>query len=149
VCDRIGLRHASSPEMRPEAPSAQNWADFVVDVDTATTVEPGKLSGPSEARHLSQREKRDRYFVKGPLSFGWVRVNIPDPSSRLILVAKAFMDMDGSVECILSAKVWDCANVSGKDARRRVLQKIQKSVVGFEAITRPGRPSILRSVDAP
>ena len=61
-------------------------------------------------------------------------------------MAQAFMDMDGSRECVLSAKVWDCAWVVGKDARRRVLRKVQKSVVGFEVIDRPGRPSILRRV---
>ena len=40
-----------------------------------------------------QREKRDKLFLKGPIYFGWIRQNIKDPTARLLLVARAFMDM--------------------------------------------------------
>ena len=136
----------SHQEAPPQAPPSVNWASVALNADTLTLGEKAKLSDETVRRKVSQREKRDRYFLKGPLYFGWVRQNIPDPASRLILIAQAFMDMDGSRECVLSAKVWDCAWVVGKDARRRALRKIQKLVVGFEVVNRPGRPSILRRV---
>ena len=41
----------------------------------------------------AQRAKRDAMFLKGPVTFGWVNLNIPDPTSRLILVAEAYMKM--------------------------------------------------------
>jgi len=41
----------------------------------------------------AQRAKRDAMFLKGPITFGWINLNIPDPTSRLILVAEAFMKM--------------------------------------------------------
>ena len=36
----------------------------------------------------AQRAKRDAMFLKGPVTFGWIKHNIPDPTSRLILVAE-------------------------------------------------------------
>jgi hypothetical protein len=138
---RVEGPHKQTP---PQASPPVNWSSVALDTDTLG--EKAKLSDETVRRKVPQRDKRDRYFLKGPLYFGWVRQNIPDPASRLILMAQAFMDMDGSRECVLSAKVWDCAWVVGKDARRRALRKIQKLVVGFEVVNRPGRPSILRRV---
>jgi len=34
----------------------------------------------------AQRAKRDKLFLLGPLYFGWINQNLPDPTSRLILV---------------------------------------------------------------
>ena len=36
----------------------------------------------------SQRAKRDAMFLKGPVTFGWIKRSIPDPTSRLILWLK-------------------------------------------------------------
>ena len=134
----------SHQEAPPQAPPSVNWASVALNADTLTLGEKAKLSDETVRRKVSQREKRDRYFLKGPLYFGWVRQNIPDPASRLILIAHAFMDMDRSRECVLSAKVWDCACIVGKDARRRVLQKIRNSAIEFRVCTRPGRPALLQ-----
>ena len=41
-----------------------------------------------------QRAKRDKLFLKGPIYFEWIRQNISDPTARLLLVARAFMDME-------------------------------------------------------
>ena len=92
-----------------------------------------------------QRHKRDGLFLKGPIRFGWVCLNIPDPASRLILVAEAFMRMKGperrSIE--LRQKIWDCAGISGKDRRSRVLKKIGRDVQGYRVERRQGRVAVL------
>ena len=136
---RVEGPHKQTP---PQASPPVNWSSVALDTDTLG--EKAKLSDETVRRKVSQRDKRDRYFLKGPLYFGWVRQNIPDPASRLILMAQAFMDMDRSRECVLSAKVWDCACIVGKDARRRVLQKIRNSAIEFRVCTRPGRPALLQ-----
>jgi len=88
-----------------------------------------------------QRNKRDALFLKGPLTFGWIRQNIPDPTSRLILVAEAFMNMYSpalkSLE--LSLKVWQCAGIDGPDRRARVLKKIDQKCEGYRVERRVGR----------
>jgi len=67
----------------------------------------------------AQRAKRDAMFLKGPVTFGWIKRSIPDPTSRLILVAEAFMKMAtpalNSLE--LSLKIWDCAGIESHDQR--------------------------------
>ena len=35
----------------------------------------------------AQRAKRDKLFLLGPIDFGWINENLPDPTSRLIVVA--------------------------------------------------------------
>ena len=103
-----------------------------------------RLHQASYKRDEARRRKRSSYFLKGPLPFLWIRENIPDPASRVILVARAFMDMENTNAYPLTRKVWDCAGVEGKDRRRRILDKICRSTLGYTVITRPGRPSILR-----
>ena len=137
-------RHPVEDPHQKTPPPPINWASVALDADTLTLGEKAKLSDETVQRKVSQREKRDLYFLKGPLYFGWVRQNIPDPASRLILIARAFMDMDGSRECVLSAKVWDCAWIVGKDARRRVLRKLRNSNIEFRICARPGRPALLQ-----
>jgi hypothetical protein len=41
----------------------------------------------------TQREKRNKLYLGSPVYFGWIQQNIPDPTSRLILVAQGFMGM--------------------------------------------------------
>ena len=95
-----------------------------------------------------QRHARDNLFLKGPIQFGWIRANIPDPTARLILVAEAFMKMASparsSVE--LTAKIWDCAGVEGSDRRARVLGKIDRECGGFCIERRSGRTAVLHKV---
>lgn len=124
-----------------------DWTKFsLVDADIIP-FEAAKLDAATTERHETQQVKRGRYFVKGPIPFAWVCENIPDPTSRLILVAKAFMDMEQKSECALSRKVWACAGVYNKDQRRRVLQKIRTAIGGYTVLNRKGRPSVLRRSD--
>ena len=84
-------------------------------------------------------------FLKGPVSFGWIKGNIPDPTSRLILVAEAYTKMAtpalNSLE--LSLKVWDCARIKSHDQRSRVLKKIDQRCKGYWVERREGRTAVL------
>ena len=91
-----------------------------------------------------QKAKRDLLFLKGPILFAWINQNVPDPSSRLILIARAFMDMGDVNELALSKKVWDAAHIKGKDARHRVLQKLASHSTSYLIVPRPGRTTLLR-----
>jgi len=93
-----------------------------------------------------QRAKRDKLFLKGPLRFGSIRKYIPDPTSRLILVAEAFRTMGNtplrpSIE--LTEKVWDCAGINDRSVRSRVLRKIDNKIQDYFVQRRTGRTAVL------
>ena len=96
----------------------------------------------------AQRVKRDAMFLKGPVTFGWIKRSIPDPTSRLILVAEAYMKMAkpalNSLE--LSLKVWDCAEIESHDQRSRVLKKIDQRCEGYWVERRDGRTAVLHTM---
>ena len=93
----------------------------------------------------AQRIKRDALFLKGPVTFGWVKRNISDPTSRLILVSEAFMKMatPALTSLELSLKVWDCAGIESHDQRSRVLKKIDQQCEDYWIERREGRTSVL------
>ena len=91
----------------------------------------------------TQRAKRDKLFLKGPIYFGWIRQNIADPTARLLLVARAFMDMEEKSHYPLTLKVWDCAGVNDRSRRTRVLKNIRKDVKDYRVERRIGKPSII------
>lgn len=99
---------------------------------------------------LKERRKRhkSKLFLQGPLTFDWINNSIPDPVSRLILVARAYMDMKSRTELPLTASVWDAAGIMGKDARYRTLKAIRAHVKGYAVEARKGRTTILRKVYA-
>ena len=93
----------------------------------------------------AQRAKRDKLFLKGPVKFGWINQNIPDPTSRLILVARAFMGIPEpqTSKVTLTAMVWDCAGIESHDQRSRVLKKIDQRCEGYWVERRNGRTAVL------
>lgn len=99
----------------------------------------------------AQRAKRDKLFILGPLYFGWINQNLPDPTSRLILVAQGFMGMTTpkSSEVTLTAKVWDCAGIQSPDQRSRVLKKIDQHSPGYWVERREGRTAVLHKGKKP
>ncbi len=101
------------------------------------------LSEKSKARNLNQDQKRDQYFLKGPLSFELIRQIIPDATSRVILIAMAFADMARESNCVLSKKIWTCAGVKEPSQRRRILARLRKISPDLVVQDRKGRPSIL------
>ncbi len=94
---------------------------------------------------MAQRAKRDEMFLRGPVYFGWIRQNIPDPTSRLILVAQGFMGMSqpAASKIVLAEKIWDCAGVESHDQRSRVFKKIDRNCSGYWVERRRGRTSVL------
>ena len=99
----------------------------------------------------AQRAKRDAMLLKGPVTFGWIKHNIPDPTSRLILVAEAFMKMETPVlnSLELSLKVWDCAGIESHDQRSRILKKIDQRCEGYWVERRDGRTAVLHKGENP
>ena len=99
----------------------------------------------------AQRAKRDKLFLLGPIDFGWIKENLPDPTSRLILVARAFMGMSTpkASEVTLTAMVWDCAEVESPDQRSRVLKKIDQHCEGYWVERRDGRTAVLHKGKGP
>jgi hypothetical protein len=141
----LGKDRRRSKEYLPhdEKKNKMDWKTVRLGDTALRRMEALKLGTQSKRRRDVQAEKRNRYFLKGPLEFRWILANIPDPASRLILVAAAFMDMESRSECVLSSKVWSCAGIEGKDRRRRVLQKIRTHSEEFKVRRRAGRRSIL------
>ncbi len=90
-----------------------------------------------------QRAKRGKLFLKGPIYFEWIRQNIADPTARLLLVARAFMDMEEKSHYPLTLKVWDCAGVNDRSRRTRVLKNIDKKVKDYRVERRIGRTSVI------
>lgn len=108
------------------------------DVNLLTTA---SLTATSVDRKDQQQLKRDSLFVR--LSFLHIRQMVPDPTSRVVLIAKAFIDMEHSNECVLGRKIWECAGVRTPHQRRRVLARLRKSSPNLQIKDRTGRPSIL------
>ena len=90
-----------------------------------------------------QRAKRGKLFLKGPIYFEWIRQNIADPTARLLLVARAFMDMEEKNHYPLTLKFWDCAVVNDISRRTRVLKNIDKKVKDYRVERRIGRTSVI------
>ena len=99
----------------------------------------------------AQKKKRDALFLRGPVTFGWIIENIPDPTSRLILVAQGFMGMSQpkATEVTLTAKVWGCAGIESHDQRSRVLKKIDQRCQGYWVERREGRTAVLHTDNKP
>ena len=102
-------------------------------------------------RRREQASKRDALFLQGPVRFGWIKLNIPETASRLVLVAEAFMKMKTpTLDALeLRKQVWDCAGISGKDRRSRVLAKIDENVPGYTVERKAGGVATLRRVKSP
>ena len=92
-----------------------------------------------------QRAKRDKLFLRGPIYFGWIRQNIADPTARLILVARGYMNMSKPIKTslALTLKEWDSAGINDRSKRTRVLKNIDKDVKDYWVERRPGRTSVL------
>ena len=90
-----------------------------------------RLSSASQQRHAARQKARKELFLKGPVTFNWMCSHIPDATSRLILVAKAFVDIEDSARIKLTRKHWECAGITDKDTRSRVIAKIKHECPGI------------------
>ena len=86
----------------------------------------GRLSPVSQQRHAARQKACKELFLKGPVTFNWMCSHIPDATSRLILVARAFVAMEDCPRIKLTRKHWECAGITYKDTRSRVIAKIRR-----------------------
>ena len=98
-----------------------------------------------QATRTAQREKRDKLYLGSPVYFGWIKQNIPDPTSRLILVAQGFRGMSKppASEVTLTGKLWNCAGIESAEQRSMVLKKIDQRCEGYWVERRDGRTAVL------
>ena len=85
-----------------------------------------RLSSASQRRHATRQKARGDPFLRGPVYFKWMCNHTPDATSRLILVARAFADIEERSKIKLTRKHWECAGVSDRDTRSRVIAKIRR-----------------------
>ncbi len=98
-----------------------------------------RLSPVSQQRHAARQKARKELFLKGPVTFHWMCSHIPDATSRLILVALAFATIEDRSRIKLTRKHWECAGITDKDTRSRVVAKIRRECSGILLDTRQGR----------
>ena len=98
-----------------------------------------RLSSASHQRHAAQQKARKELFLKGPVTFHWMRSHIPDATSRLILVARAFVDIEGRPRIKLTRKHWECTGINDKDTRSRVIAKIRRECPDILLDAKQGR----------
>ena len=96
-------------------------------------------SSASQQRDAARQKARDRLFLKGPVTFNWICSHIPDATSRLILVARAFVAIEDSSRIKLTRKHWECAGITDKDTRSRVIAKIKRECPGILLDAQQGR----------
>ena len=78
-------------------------------------------------------------FLKGTVTFNWMCSHIPDTTSRLILVPRAFVAIEDSPRIKLTRKHWECAGITDNDTRSRVIAKIKRERPGILLDTQQGR----------
>ena len=98
-----------------------------------------RLSSVSQRRHAARQKARDQLFLKGPVTFNWMGNHIPDATSRLILIARAFVDIEDSPRIKLTKKHWECAGITDKDTRSRVIAKIRRECPNILLDAKQGR----------
>ena len=98
-----------------------------------------RLSFASQRRHAARQKAWDQLFLKGPVTFNWMCSHIPDATSRLILVARAFVTMEDSPRIKLTRKHWECAGITDKDTRSRVIAKIRRECPSILLDAKQGR----------
>ena len=98
-----------------------------------------RLSSASQRRHAARQKARDQLFLKGPVTFNWMGSHTPDATSRMILVVRAFVAIEDCPRIKLTRKHWECAGITDKDTRSRVIAKIKRECPGILLDTRQGR----------
>lgn len=103
----------------------------------------GRLSRVSQEQHNKRLKKRAELFLKGPVKLQWLRDNIPDPTARLVLIARAFSDIEDDKRIKLTRKIWECAGITDKDVRSRVINKVRRECPSILVDAQRGRCTYL------
>jgi hypothetical protein len=88
-------------------------------------------------------KKGDRLFLKGPLPFEWIAQACPDPASRLALIVRAFMEIEGKDRVRISMKICRHAGIVNRYQRRRCLARLAATGL-FEVSAAHGRSPVIR-----
>ena len=80
------------------------------------------------------REKqRQSRFLKGPIPLQWIRENIQSPADRLLLVLRAYSDMQRGGPIKLTSGIEAEAGMPNRKATYRSLQKLEsKEIISVE-----------------
>ena len=98
-----------------------------------------RLSSASQQRCAARQKARKELFLKGPVTFNWMCSHIPDATSRLIRVARAVVAMEDCPRIKLTRQHWECAGITDKDTRSRVIAKIRRECPRILLDTKQGR----------
>ena len=98
-----------------------------------------RISSASQQRHAARQKAREELSLKGPVTFNWICSHIPDATSQLILVARTFVVMEDCLRIKLIRKHWECAGITDKDTRSRVIGKTKRECPGILLDTQQGR----------
>ena len=115
-----------------------------------TVMSKSNTASPTSAAQTLLIKKQPRnsgLFLKGPVHFAWLLHHVPDPASRLILVAKAFGDMGRDQKVKLTQKVWESAGIYDKDTRSRVVAKIGHHCKSIKVDAKRGRCTFIEFRD--
>ncbi len=95
-----------------------------------------------------QRARRAGRFLKGPISFSWIRDHIRNPADRILLVLVAHSDMRQSTELRVTADIFRDAGIGDRKAAYRALGALE--VNGSLTIQRHrGRRPVVRLLAKP
>ena len=111
-----------------------------------TVMSKSNIASPTIAAQtlfIKKQQLDSGLFLKGPLYFAWLLQHVPDPASRLILVARAFGDMGRDQRVKLTRKVWESAGIYDKDTRSRVVIKIGHHCKSIKIDAKQGRCTYL------
>lgn len=98
-----------------------------------------RISSVSQRQHDIRQRARGELFLKGPIYFKWLCHHLPDATSRLILIARAFAHIEGQKRIKLTRKHWECAGITDKDTRSRVIAKIRRACPDIRLDAKQGR----------
>ena len=105
---------------------------------------------PSEkletATSAHQKDRRARRFLKGPITFSWIREHMRDPADRLLLILRAHSDMQHSADLKVTADIFRDAGITGRKVAYRALEALEAS--GALGVRRaPGRRPVVLMAD--
>ena len=82
---------------------------------------------------LIREKQRQLRFLKGPIPLQWIRENIQSPADRLLLVLRAYSDMQRGGPIKLTAGIEADAGMPNRKATYRSLQKLEsKAIISVE-----------------
>ncbi len=102
-----------------------------------------KIFDPASDLKHRTAERSKELFLRGPIPFDWINRACPDPTARLALIIRSFMEMEGALELRISMKICRYAGISDRRQRWRCLQKLAHTGL-FEISATQGRSPVAK-----